>query len=94
MAELDGNELLARGSVVDISGKTAVGLFVRRTAGSSNNVLVTIEVSPDNTNWYPSGYTMTGEGYRYFPICASYARTCIAREEGEDCTLDVTAVYN
>ena len=89
-ATLDANIQGANGAEITLTTETMLTLFVMENSGSHDLRRVTIEFSPDGTNWFKSSYSINGHGNMMNEErVAERARVCVCKAEGAPSTVDV-----
>ena len=63
------------------AGDTVITLDVV-SSGAHDNSRMTLQHSPDGTNWLPSEQSTNGNGTITLPLATAYVRACVVRGEG------------
>lgn len=91
---LDTNVLNATTSSIETFDATYVAVFVVDKAGAHTTHVITLQVSPDNVNWFDTSLTVTGSpGKINGTLCiANYVRGKVTTVEGAVSTVDITLI--
>ena len=70
-----------------------VSLFVKAASGTHSTHVITIQMSPNGTDWYDTSSTLTGAGKITNVLCiAAYVRAKVTTSEPGTSTVDVIMV--
>lgn len=80
---LDTNNLGAVTDSVEIGSLSVVGLYVSGVSGSHTSHVITLEISPDDVEWFDTEHKVLGVGNVHDAKCACfYARAKVTAAEG------------
>ena len=80
-------------SSVEIGAVGKLGVYVVANTGNSSSHVVTVQISPNGTDWFDTEHTITGVGNLHELTCtATLARCAITTTQGEASTIDIYMV--
>ncbi len=88
---LNANSTETESSSFEVKAYTNVAMFVIGLTGAHKNHVVTVQVSPDNKNWFDSTKMVQGIGfvdYENYP--ARFIRAKVTKVEGRTSTINIT----
>ena len=72
---------------------TIVGLYIKAVSGTHGTHVVTLQISPNGTDWFDTSHTITGIGELHGISCiAVELRAKVTTVEGATSTVDITVV--
>ena len=87
---LNTNSLGAFSSPLEMEGMVYVGMYVCGDSGSHSSHVVTLQVSPNGTDWFDTNDTVTGTGFvKQDLIVATEIRAKVTTAEGATSTCKV-----
>lgn len=86
---LDANSASATNEL-DLGDAKYIGMYVIADTGTHATHVITLQVSPDDTNWYNTTHTVTGVGFTHEDMCIGHSvRAKVTTLEGAPSTVDV-----
>lgn len=87
---LDADDTATITNEQSMGSGTLVGLYVKTATGVSSTYRITLQISPDGTNWFDTTHTITGQGQLHDITClASSVRAKVSTAAGSATTIDV-----
>lgn len=86
--ELDTNSRLATSSALALTTETVVTLYIFEKTGTNKKHEVTLQITPDGTNWLDHQASVIGEGFVSTIVAAAKVRACVLVDEGATSTID------
>ena len=90
--EITGFDTNSSGAVsasLYINGNKTIGVYVIAASGSHSYHIITIQISPNNSDWFDSTDTVTGIGYKEVDTIAQYIRVKVTTAESATSTCDI-----
>lgn len=88
---IDTNVLNTTTTSLRMDDAQNAGIYVTANTGAHANHVVTLQVSPDNSNWQDTTHTVTGVGNVHDISCiAAWVRAKVTTIEGGASTSDIT----
>ena len=90
--EIAGFNTNDSGAVSDslyINGNKTIGIYVIAATGAHSNHIITIQISPNDSDWFDSADTVTGLGYKEVDTIAQYIRVKVTTVESATSTCDI-----
>lgn len=70
-------------TALKINRNQGVGIYIKNETGTSATHVITIQASPDGTNWFDTTGTVTGDtGNAYTQVSAHFIRAKVTTVEG------------
>ena len=90
---LNANSLGAVTTAIELDEDEHLGIFILDNSGTHATHVITIQASPDNTNWFDTSYTLTGTGFlNNTTIITRYIRAKVTTAEGAASVINVCVV--
>jgi len=78
---------------VEVGANSLMGMYVKAASGTHATHIVTLQISPDGTNWFDTTHTITGTGDLHDIRCVAVeARVIVSTVEGGASTIDINLI--
>jgi len=83
----------ATSSIIEMVGRKYIGVYVCGITGTHATHIITLQISPNGTDWFDTADTITGEGYvKQDLIISDQARVKVTTTEGATSTSKVFVI--
>ena len=88
--QIDTDDVASATDTLNIEESLTIGFFTTAVSGTHASHILTLEVSPDGTDWYASSLTKTGVGYANgYTTAAKFCRVRCSTAEGASSQVNV-----
>ncbi|MBL4891458.1 MAG: hypothetical protein JKX91_06485 [Rhizobiaceae bacterium] len=89
---LDADATTTTSSVI-VGDNSLIAIFITANTGTHATHVVTLQISPDGSNWFDTSHTITGVGQLHNITCVAIeARAKVTTNEGATSTIDIDII--
>lgn len=90
---VNANSTASVTTALKMKSASLAAFYVLAASGAHSNHIITLQVSPDGTNWQDTTHTVTGVGNLHDIGCAAHSIRCkVTTAEGGASTVDITVI--